>query len=667
MAKPKVSVGLPVYNGEKYLPNALRRLLEQDFEDFELIVCDNASSDDTQEICRTFAERDRRIRYFRNDTNIGLASNHNLTFELARGQYFKWAAHDDDFPRPMLARLVGVLDDAPRSVSLVYSQCEYIDEDGRVIGVDSDGVAMDHPSACKRLAHLVRHVHMYNSVYGLIRSDIMRQTRLHGRYPGADYVLLGELAMLGRFLEIREPLLRIRRHPGRTFNANKTTQSLRELFTPGQVDRFSWWSLKARMDCELMRSAWLVPTSLKDRLSCTLVALVKPQWEAFRAYGGWQKRRVLGLLSSAVPPFRAGDLVEVRSKEEILRTLDKDGRLDGMPFMPEMFEYCGRIIRVDKRAHKTCDTVYEYKGRKLKNAVHLTGVRCNGQSHGGCEASCLIYWKTAWLRSLDRRSLEARTRWQQSPADRAGSSGHCSEADVVAGAQKRDTGVTEPLYVCQATQVPAATEPLPWWELRQYVEDYASGNVGLVRMAKSFAYKGYRHCLVNLGIGIGPALMWLYDRFQGVRGGTPYPHRDGLVPPGTRTPGARLDLQSGEWVRVKSYDAILATCDDRNMNRGMTFDKEMVPYCGGTYQVLKSVRKIVDEKTGRMLDITNPCVILDSVVCQARYSECRLFCPRAVYPYWREVWLERVETATATSRDRDTAQLVPGRRETLPS
>src|SRR6267142_5432239 len=104
MTRPKVSVGLPVYNGEKYLPNTLKRLLEQDFEDFELIVSDNASTDGTPEICRMFAEQDPRVHYVRNEANIGLAANHNRTFELSRGELFKWAAHDDDFPPAMLAR-----------------------------------------------------------------------------------------------------------------------------------------------------------------------------------------------------------------------------------------------------------------------------------------------------------------------------------------------------------------------------------------------------------------------------------------------------------------------------------------------------------------------------------------------------------------------------------
>jgi hypothetical protein len=345
--------------------------------------------------------------------------------------------------------------------------------------------------------------------------------------------------------------------------------------------------------------------------------------------------------------LKAGEWVEVRSREEILATLDENGRLENLPFMPEMFAFCGQRLRVYKRAHKTCDTVNDYKGRKMKNAVHLEGIRCNGQSHGGCEASCLIYWKTAWLRKLHQTDRDSKPS-QDAPHEKwKGEVGRCTEADVLAATRKRAVDVDEPAYVCQATQVPAATEPLPWWEWRQYVEDYTSGNVGLGRITKSFLYMAYLHGLVNLGIGIGPLLRWIYDRFQGLRGGIPYPRRAGKLAAGTRTPITKLDLQPGEWVRVKSFDAIRATCDESNMNRGMKWDAELAPYCGGTYQVLKRVTKILNEKTGKMQEMKAPCIILDSVVCQARYSECRLFCPRSIYPYWREVWLERIASDAA--------------------
>src|SRR5262249_20934362 len=309
-----------------------------------------------------------------------------------------------------------------------------------------------------------QHVHMFNSAYGLIRSELLRRTRLNGLFPGADYVLLGELAMLGSFVEIPEPLLRIRRHPGRSFNAHKTLASLRALFAPGQATS-SRLGLQGRMNYELARSAWVVPEGLKDGLSCTAVVVGAPQWRTFRAYGGLQKRKIYALFSSVDPSFRAGDFVEVRSKEEILETLDKNGQLDGMPFMPEMFEYCGKIMRIDKRAHKTCDTVHEYKGRRLKDSVHLSDVRCNGQFHGGCQASCLICWKAAWLRSLDWQGLEANPRTGKSSAAPVGEGATCTEAQVLAGTEKRDATAREATYICQATQVPAATEPLPWWEV----------------------------------------------------------------------------------------------------------------------------------------------------------------------------------------------------------
>jgi hypothetical protein len=103
-------------------------------------------------------------------------------------------------------------------------------------------------------------------------------------------------------------------------------------------------------------------------------------------------------------------------------------------------------------------------------------------------------------------------------------------------------------------------------------------------------------------------------------------------------------------VRVKKYDTILATCDQSNKNRGMTFDAEMAPYCGGTFRVLKRVTRIINERTGEMQVLANPCIILDGVVCQARYSACRMFCPRSIYPYWREVWLERLQESSPQAR-----------------
>ena len=346
-------------------------------------------------------------------------------------------------------------------------------------------------------------------------------------------------------------------------------------------------------------------------------------------------------------PLSAGDMVEVRSREEVLQTLDARGQLEGLPFMPEMFAFCGQRFRVFKRAHKTCDTVNDYKGRRMKSAVHLEGIRCDGQSHGACQAGCLIFWKESWLRKVSDATADSRPLAGASLVEIAGvpmrPSGGCSEADVMAATQRSSDGDGEdPTYVCQATQVPAATEPLGWWELKQYIEDYTSGNNGLARMARGFLYRGYQN-LIKSRIGLGPVLRWLYDAFQRSRGGVPYPAWNGTVRVGERTPTDQLDLQPGELVRVKDHETILATCDQESKNRGMTFDAEMVPYCGGSFQVLKRVTRIINERTGKMQVLSNPCIILDGVVCQSRYSACRLFCPRSIYPYWREIWLERLQ------------------------
>src|ERR1700730_3130739 len=348
----------------------------------------------------------------------------------------------------------------------------------------------------------------------------------------------------------------------------------------------------------------------------------------------------------------SGDWVEVRSKEEILQTLDQKGRLEGLPFMPGMFQYCGQLFKVYKRAHKTCDTVNDYKGRRMNQAVHLEGIRCDGQGDEGCQAGCLIFWKEAWLRKVpDTSSAVASAK--VGPEESKGPSSGCREEDVWAATTvpKTESG-GEQIYVCQATILPAATEPLPWWDARQYLEDLTSGNVGIGRMLCGFIYMGYNR-LINTGIGFGRPLRLLYDAVQRLWGGIPYPRKRGKIPAGVRTPKGELNLQPGEWVRVKSYEEILATLDTDNKNRGLVFDAEMVPYCGRRLRVLQRVHKIVNEKTGRMLEFKNPCIILDGAVCQARYSECRLFCPRAIYSYGHELWLERVrasEPAAAAKR-----------------
>jgi hypothetical protein len=340
-----------------------------------------------------------------------------------------------------------------------------------------------------------------------------------------------------------------------------------------------------------------------------------------------------------------GDWVQVRTKEEILQTLDGHGQLDGTPFMPEMFRYCGQKFQVYKRAHKTCDytTQYPYHTRRLEGTVHLD-TRCDGSAHDGCQASCLLYWKQAWLKPIsgDPTKLVSLSADEPSAAEaETMPATACRESYVWTNTRISDSASGPPTYVCQATQVALATTPLAWWDPRQYFEDYWSGNVGLGRIFSGLTYSIYYH-LSNAGIGVGPAMRWFYNKFHPVWRGTQFPRNPGLIPEGKPTPTTSLNLQPGELVRVKSHEEILKTVDSGNKNRGMYWDAELVPYCGGTYKVLKSVTRIVDEKTGKMLEMKNPCIVLDAVICQARYSSCRMLCPKSMYSYWREIWLERV-------------------------
>jgi len=341
--------------------------------------------------------------------------------------------------------------------------------------------------------------------------------------------------------------------------------------------------------------------------------------------------------------LRVGDWVEVRSKAEILRTLDADGRLDGMPFMPEMFAFCGKRFQVYKSAHKTCDTVFPVRGRRVKNAVHLD-TRCDGSSHGGCQAGCMIFWKEAWLKPVSAQEPDAslvRAEALLVNGEALNSQQGCLETTVWDRTQLDDAETPSPTYSCQATCLPYATEQLEWWEFKQYLEDYRSGNVGLWTMICGASYFAFLW-LTRAGIGLGRPLRWFYDHFYFLWGGAPFPRRSGTIPDGEPTPVMPLNLQPGELVRIKPHSEILKTLNTQSRNRGLFFDAEEVPYCGGTYRVLRRVEKIVNERTGKMREMKTPCIILDSVICRSRYSECRLFCPRSIYAYWREIWLERV-------------------------
>jgi len=328
--------------------------------------------------------------------------------------------------------------------------------------------------------------------------------------------------------------------------------------------------------------------------------------------------------------LRVGDFVEVRSEEEILATLDDQGALDNLPFMPEMLSFCGQRVRVEKRADKTCNTITVMESRRLRDTVHLEGLRCNGQAHGGCQADCLIFWKEAWLKRIPVLS-------SQDPAPSTGL--RCDRGRLTQLTLRSDPPKTdEPYYRCQITDLLKASTPMQWWDMRQYWRDYWSGNVGLITMFKAFLFRVFLE-LLHIGVGYR-ALLWTYERFQKLTGGTPYPLRNGNL---DKTPKETLDLRPGELVQIKPYEEILATLSKKNKNRGLWFGPEMVPYCGELRRVRARVEHIIEESTGRMMQLPGDCVVLEGVICRAEYSENRLFCPRNLFPYWREIWLRRAE------------------------
>ena len=336
--------------------------------------------------------------------------------------------------------------------------------------------------------------------------------------------------------------------------------------------------------------------------------------------------------------LKVGELVEVRPLAEILSTLNKQARLDELPFMPQMIHCCGKQYRVRKRAHKLCDTAFGTGARRVENAVYLEAAPCDGKAYGGCEMRCEILWKEAWL-----KRVEADERVDASIPVAAQLA--CSETDIWAAARSRDAAGD--IFVCQATQMLHATKPLSPWSPGQYVEDYRSGNVGLSRILGSISYMLYS-TLVSSGVGFGSALRWAYDAFQKIRGGVPYPDLPGVLPKGGPTPAKNLGLQVGDFVRIRSHEEILQTVDESLMNRGMGFHPEMVPYCGKTFRVRQRVRKIINERTGRLVELKNSCLVLDGADCVGRYSR-PLNCPRASNPYWREIWLERINPADGSA------------------
>jgi len=252
--RPRLTIGVPVYNGEAFLRQTLESILSQSFGAFELIISDNASTDGTEAICREVARLDARVRYHRNETNLGLAKNHNLLFSLGSAEYFKWASADDLCLPGYLERCIAVLDRDPEVV-LVYPRTRFVDAGGKTLDIEDPGWNLMSDQPQERLRYVVTSAHWVNSILGIIRSAALAKTGLLPSYPGGDYCLLGELALMGKFFEVTEPLYQRRIHPGSSSQHQKEPRVIAEYWRgPGVSAPMPQWSRNLDHFRTLMKS-----------------------------------------------------------------------------------------------------------------------------------------------------------------------------------------------------------------------------------------------------------------------------------------------------------------------------------------------------------------------------------------------------------------------------
>jgi glycosyltransferase involved in cell wall biosynthesis len=263
---PHVSVGMPVYNGERYIAQAIESILSQTFLDLELIICNNASTDATEQICEEYAAKDPRVRYYRNDRNHGAAWNHNRVVELARGEYFRWQAHDDYCDPTLLEKCLAVLRSDP-NVVLCYPQFVRVDAHGKRLGIKSSRVAGGAP-ARERFRSLIYRRDSCEEVYGVTRTAVMRKTALIGPYSNSDDTFLADLILHGQFREVPEPLFFYRLHSAQSTAAYASRSDRMAWFNPSARTRFSLPFL--RLYAGYIPLVWRSPLPWREKVLCYL-------------------------------------------------------------------------------------------------------------------------------------------------------------------------------------------------------------------------------------------------------------------------------------------------------------------------------------------------------------------------------------------------------------
>lgn len=294
--------------------------------------------------------------------------------------------------------------------------------------------------------------------------------------------------------------------------------------------------------------------------------------------------------------FRQGEAVLIRSAEEITKTLDADGKLEGLPFMPEMARFCGTQARVHRHVDKTC--VEGFGLRRMEGTVLLEGLRCDGSAHDGCQRSCMLFWKEAWLRPLEAVA-------------QPGVPGPTPLSTLTDLPTWRDDR-----YVCQSTELHAASRAMSRWNVTHFLREIRRGEL---------TFPGFMQILFHTA----------FTRFRLFLG---LPQVGGLAGSQQKNPRGDLGLQSGEWVEVLSHPEIQATLDPSGKNCGLSFEPGMFDCFGKRFQVEHQLERIILEQTGKMVSLSHT-VTLKGVTCQ---GPCAKNCPRNNALYWREAWLRRV-------------------------
>lgn len=269
-----VAIGLPVYNGERYLAETLNSVLNQTYPHFSLFIADNASTDGTEEICRQFAREDERITYIRNSVNLGAARNYAICFDSARSPYFRWQNADDPIEPTLLERCVQVLDQHP-DVVLTYGKTRIIDEHGNPTEDYDDNLDLQDENSATRFIECMRRIGLQNLMYGLIRREALARTPLLGNYVASDINLIVELSLYGKFHEIPEHLFNRRMHPEASSWDRSDAERQRNFWDPQKRRMIlqTWRSI-----LEFYKAVGRSPIPLRDKGTLFYYLLKRAYW-----------------------------------------------------------------------------------------------------------------------------------------------------------------------------------------------------------------------------------------------------------------------------------------------------------------------------------------------------------------------------------------------------